>query len=133
MKLTTGEIKILIKNCLSEVSYSSVPEIKQYIAQNTIKEFTNGQIIGAIGQLVKRGDIENVERGVYKKNNNEKLFLNGKDFNDQIKLCLNNTMNELSSIIKRTDIIALDEKDYKKINRIKELKEYIDLTIEELK
>lgn len=68
MKISTAEIKMLIKKCVSKGGSYTVADLKNYITANSDKEMTRGQLSGAVFQLADAKEIIRVERGLYSKN-----------------------------------------------------------------
>ena len=130
MKISTREIKSLIIKCVSELEFCSASNLKHYVIQNTTKEVTDPQISGAIQQLLNKDILQKVERGIYKLRKYEDVSL---PFDKRIKECLAETVQNLSTIVKHTDITTLDDQDFKTLNRIKTLREQIELIIEDIK
>lgn len=127
MRLTTGEIKILIKRGVEQGESKTIPEIDAYIRQHTDKQFTRGQLTGAIAQLVDRNEIVRIERGVYQRRDaaDEQDGANvyhEVDLKIQIVACLKKTAAELARIVSSVDILAADEEDFELLNRIRALR-----------
>ena len=68
MRISTAEIKMLIKKCVSNGGTYTVEDLKNYITANSDKEMTRGQLSGAVFQLADAKEIIRVERGLYSKN-----------------------------------------------------------------
>lgn len=66
MKISTAEIKMLLKECARVEGIYTVLDFSEYIMRKSPKSFTKSQISGAITQLVDCGDIIRVERGLYR-------------------------------------------------------------------
>ncbi len=69
MKISTAEIKMLIRKCVESEGFYTADDFKKYINLHSKKEFTRGQISGALAQLVDSKDISRIDRGLYSKNN----------------------------------------------------------------
>ena len=67
MRISTAEIKMLIKECIKQGGMYTAPDFKEYIVANSGKDVTRGQISGAITQLVDMKEIVRVGRGLYAK------------------------------------------------------------------
>lgn len=52
MRISTAEIKMLIKECVRQGGMYTAPDFKEYIVENSGKDVTRGQISGGISQLV---------------------------------------------------------------------------------
>lgn len=64
-KISTAEIKRLIKNYVREGKYYTAVDFMDCVRNESGKKFTRGQISGAVAQLVDAGNIIRVERGLY--------------------------------------------------------------------
>ena len=51
--------------CLSDQENHSVQEIKNYLAQNGVDDYTEGQFAGSINTMQRNGTIRKIDRGVY--------------------------------------------------------------------
>lgn len=79
--MSTAEIKMLIKKCVKTNGTYTAADFSKYIKIKSEKEFTRGQISGALAQLTDSGDIVRVERGLYSgKNQAEQNIDNGPSF-----------------------------------------------------
>ena len=67
MKISTAEIKMLIKECIKQGGMYTARDFKEYIVANSGKDVTRGQISGAVSQLVDMKEIVRVGRGLYAK------------------------------------------------------------------
>lgn len=63
MRISTAEIKMLIKECVRQGGMYTAPDFKEYIVANSGKDVTRGQISGAVSQLVDTKEIVRVGRG----------------------------------------------------------------------
>ena len=127
MQLTTGEIKILIRNCMEQCESKTIPEIEEYIKQHSNKQCTKGQLAGAIAQLVDRNEISRIERGIYRKAKGvdgptTADAQNVANLKNQIKACLRKTTIELARIVSSFDILIADEEDFDLLNKIRTLR-----------
>ena len=127
MRLTTAEIKILIRNCMEQREPKTLAEIEQYIKENSEKQFTKGQLAGAVAQLVDRNELVRIERGIYRKAE----LVEGPDnisiqsdvgLKTQIRACLKRTAAELARIVSGFDILMADEEDFEILNKIRALR-----------
>ena len=48
MRISTAEIKMLIKECVRQGGMYTAPDFKEYIVANSGKDVTRGQISGAV-------------------------------------------------------------------------------------
>ncbi len=65
-RLKTAEIKIFLRECVQDGNCHTIDDFKKHIADNSGKSFTIGQLSGAISQLTALGELEKVERGLYR-------------------------------------------------------------------
>ena len=65
MRISTAEIKMLIKECVKQGGMYTAPDFKEYIILNSKKDVTRGQISGAVSQLIDTKEIVRVGRGLY--------------------------------------------------------------------
>ena len=134
MRLTTGEIKILIKRGMEQSESKTIPEIEEYIRQHTDKQFTKGQLTGAVAQLVDRNELVRIERGVYRRGQAADGQIDVNSCNDidlkiQIIACLKKTAVELARIVSSVDILVADEDDFELLNKIRKLRGDMELII----
>ena len=59
-------IKEMIMQLLSDGSPHSVSEMKDYLAEKEMKDYTEGQFAGSVNNLLKNKKIEKVDRGTYR-------------------------------------------------------------------
>lgn len=137
MRISTVEIKMLIKECVKTQGLYTVADLKNYIKNNSQKEVTRGQISGALYQLVDAKEIVRVERGMYSK---DMEFVSGKNISsknneieDTLKIEIYNALNkvekELENVMGNINIWELNGDNFKIITKVRDLKE----TIEEIK
>lgn len=131
MRISTAEIKVLIKKCVSKGGTYTVADLKNYITANSDKEMTRGQLSGAVFQLADAKEIIRVERGLYSRNAMS-LFDEEKvesQENSELKEGLYKTLNkiekELINVIGNVDIWNLSGEDFELITRVRELKSAI--------
>ena len=125
-RISTGEIKYLLKKYLDNHKFYVYDEFVEYLKQSTYKTFTKPQIGGAVKQLADKGEIERVERGVYQK----KVHDANTNYGEKIKYCLKNTILDLSCILKGVDITALSEEEYQKVKKLRVLASQINEVID---
>ena len=112
MKISTAEIKMLIKECVRQGGMHTAPDFKEYIAANSGKDVTRGQISGAISQLVDTKEIVRVGRGLYAKD---------------MKVTINKKKNtELATTISSIDIWELNGENFEIVTKMRELKDTIE-------
>ncbi|MGG3942092.1 hypothetical protein ABEV54_11715 [Peribacillus psychrosaccharolyticus] len=125
------QIRYYTRELLADKKEHNVQEIKDYVKNQTQKNFSPGAYAGAIRDLVAKEDgYENPKRGVY-------IFSevsNQDDMNliDTTKIILEKGINELYSEIGKKNIFTIQEDDLKTINKIKEIIKYLKTTIKDL-
>lgn len=70
----SGEIKEAIMQLLSDEKIHSVSEMKKYLSQSEINDYSEGQFAGSVHNLVKNKKIERVDRGIYRIAGAETVF-----------------------------------------------------------
>lgn len=133
MRISTAEIKMLIKECVRQGGMYTAPDFKEYIVANSGKDVTRGQISGAVSQLVDTKEIVRVGRGLFAKD--MKVAVNRKNPNDDevkdtLKIQIYNTLikveKELASTISSIDIWKLNGENFEIVTKMRELKESIE-------
>ena len=136
MRISTAEIKMLIKECVKTGGMYTATDFGKYIKTNSGKEFTRGQISGAISQLVDTRDIVRVGRGLYSKDmkslsNKNPAHRDEKD--NKLQRDIYNTLskieNDLAQITGKINIWELEAENFEIITKMRELKK----TIEDIK
>jgi len=133
MKISTAEIKMLIKECVKQSGMYTAPDFKDFIVENSEKEVTRGQISGAISQLVDTKEIVRVGRGLYAKDMkvtiNKKKSMDDK-VEDTLKIQIYNTLikveKELATTIGSIDIWKLNGENFEIVTKMRELKDSIE-------
>ena len=133
MRISTAEIKMLIKECIKQGGMYTAPDFKEYIVANSGKDVTRGQISGAITQLVDMKEIVRVGRGLYAKDikstSSKKKNLDNKA-EDTLKIQIYNTLTkvekELATTISSIDIWKLNDDNFEIVTRMRELKDSIE-------
>lgn len=139
MKISTAEIKSLMKECVTREGKYTTADFCDYIKMKSDKRFTSGQIAGAISQLVDTGYLVRVERGLYegtsaiqKKGETEGAFsMGGKNsgFQRKIMECLENTKRQLTQIAGEENIFKMSEEDYRLACEVKKINDEIEKII----
>lgn len=133
MRISTAEIKMLIKECVRQGGMYTAPDFKEYIVANSGKDVTRGQISGAVSQLVDTKEIVRVGRGLFAKN--MKVAVNKKKPNDDevkdtLKIQIYNTLvkveEELATTISSIDIWKLNGENFEIVTKTRELKDFIE-------
>ena len=63
--ISSSKLQEKIIECLSDQENHSVQEIKNYLAQNGVDDYTEGQFAGSINTMQRNGTIRKIDRGVY--------------------------------------------------------------------
>ena len=133
MRISTAEIKMLIKECVRQGGMYTAPDFKEYIVANSGKDVTRGQISGAVSQLVDTKEIVRVGRGLFAKD--MKVAVNKKKPNDDevkdaLKIQIYNTLikveKELATTISSIDIWKLNGENFEIVTKTRELKDFIE-------
>ncbi|MFR8036642.1 hypothetical protein [Clostridium fessum] len=131
MRISTAEIKMLIKKCVSNGGTYTVEDLKNYITANSDKEMTRGQLSGAVFQLADAKEIIRVERGLYSKNvmsafNEESTeSQENSELKEELYKTLNKIEKELINVIGNVDIWNLSGEEFELITKVRELKSAI--------
>lgn len=137
MKISTAEIKKLMIACAADGKPHSVADFKRYISENSSKEFTSGQISGALYQLSELGELDNVERGFYRSTgkivsnilndyveiSNVEKSEETAEYRTSIRLCLEQTEKELEEIVSGINVWKLTSAEFEFLGEIKKLNE----------
>lgn len=62
---SSSRIQEIIVEFLSDQENHSVQEIKSYLSQNSVNDYTEGQFAGSINTLLRNGTIRKIDRGIY--------------------------------------------------------------------
>lgn len=132
MKISTAEIKVLIRECVKTYGMYTTADFKNYITQKSGKEVTRNQITGAIGQLIDTKDIVRIERGLYSKDvnhidigadaNNDTANILKKEIYRTLNKMEDDLINKLGSI----SVLDLDRDNYAIITKVRALRESIE-------
>lgn len=132
MKISTAEIKVLIKECVKTHGMYTTADFRNYITKKSGKEVTRNQITGAIGQLIDTKDIVRVERGLYSKDinhidssvevNNDTEDIWKKEFYRTLDKMEDDLINKLGSI----NVLDLGRDNFAIITKVMMLKESIE-------
>lgn len=136
MKISTAEIKKLVIACAADEKTHSVADFKRYILENSNKEFTPGQISGAIYQLSATGELDNIERGLYRGTSKAVSYMNEDvdtrnldkleekaEYRTLIRLCLEQTEQQLEEIVSGINVWKLTNAEFEFLGEIKKLNE----------
>lgn len=101
----------------------TAPDFKEYIAANSGKDVTRGQISGAISQLVDTKEIVRVGRGLYAKDMKVTIIKENTDneAEDTLKIQIYNTLvkveKELATTISSIDIWELNGENFEIVTK----------------
>ena len=130
MKITTADVKILIKECVKTCGMYTAADFKNYIIKKSGKDVTRNQITGAIGQLMDTKDIVRVERGLYAKDinhiDNSVEANNDTEMKKEIYRTLNKMEDDLISKLGSINVLGLDSDDFIIITKVRMLRESIE-------
>lgn len=134
MKISTAEIKVLLKECVKTEGNYTVLDFSEYVAKNSNKSFTKSQVSGAIAQLLDTGDIVRIERGLYRRKTGEtKNNANIKTtkcknnlFAQEAVQCLNKMEDMLADFANSKKIWQLNESEFEILAKMRELKESLE-------
>lgn len=133
--LTTAEIKMFIMDCVQDGEIYAVSELKQYIASQTDKLFTPGQISGALMQLTAMEKLQSKGRGLYVIGDHAKdteaetpegagtLSEEQIKFRKQIKECMEETAQRLQKIVNQVDMFEATDEEFQFLGEIRKLNE----------
>ena len=153
MRISTAEIKMLIKECVRQGGMYTAPDFKEYIVANSGKDVTRGQISGAVSQLVDTKEIVRVGRGLFAKD--MKVTANKKKSSDDLSLMefhflgvsanskciktkydvisgkyisieLGDARSNLATTISSIDIWKLNGENFEIVTKMRELKDFIE-------
>ena len=63
--ITSSKIQEKILQYLSDEKEHTVQDIKNYLAENSFDNYTEGQFAGSITTLLRNGSIKKIDRGIY--------------------------------------------------------------------
>lgn len=127
-KITSGELKVLLRQYLKVNKYYVYAEFVNYLEQVTDKEYTQPQVAGIVKQLVDKHEIERVARGIYQRS----IPVYEQGYKKLIRDCLEDTISNLSIIIKGVDLVALSDEEYAEVKNVKVLADQIRAVIDDL-
>jgi len=133
MKISTAEIKLLLKECVRSEGVYTISDFSRYISLKSDKAFTKSQVSGAISQLVDTGMIARVERGLYKGPTQE-MGEESKEKKGKIKTrfaqeaidFLDEIENKFADFVNSKEIWKLDEHEFEILSEMRELKERME-------
>lgn len=133
MKISTAEIKMLIKECVNSCGMYTAADFGNYIRSNSGKDVTRGQISGAISQLVDTKDIVRMGRGLYSKDiksaSNKKTSSHNESeivLQKEIYDILSKVERDLSKAIGEINIWELNGSNFEIVAKIRGLKDSIE-------
>ncbi len=133
MKISTAEIKMLIKECVNSGGMYTAADFGNYLRTKSGKDVTRGQISGAISQLVDTKDIVRMGRGLYSKDTKSALNKKVSSYNEtgnvlqkEIYNILSKVENDLSKAIGEINIWELNSSNFEIVTKIRGLKDSIE-------
>lgn len=133
MKISTAEIKMLIRECVKSCGVYTAADFGNYIRLNSGKDFTRGQISGAISQLIDTKDIIRIGRGLYSKDvksiSTKSIDSHNKAENTlqkKIYDTLSKIEKDLAEVTGSINVWELDGENFDMIAKIRGLKESIE-------
>ena len=136
MKISTAEIKMLIRECVSDGGIYTSADFSDFICKNSGKEHTRGQLAGGLAQLVDSGEVVRIDRGLYQKNaekksnpvNKTEKTVSEKErlFNKEATECLDQVEKTLSEFSDSRKIWELDNEQFEILIKMRALKEQIE-------
>lgn len=134
MKISTAEIKLLLKECVKTEGFYTVLDFCKYLSEKSDKIFTKSQVSGAIAQLIDTGDIVRVERGLYKRKSEETtkcLKENIKDddmlFKQEAKQCLSKAERILAQFADSKNFMQVNEYEFQILSEMRGIKERLEV------
>lgn len=133
MKIKTAEIKMLIKQCIQVGEIYTTEDFAEYIKKNSAKEFTRGQLSGAIAQLIDAKSIVRIDRGLYSKNvekvSEEKQQSENKQdsFHKDMYELLDDFLEKLETSLNSVNIGTIDEKKLQSLLEVRNLKNKVEM------
>lgn len=138
MRISTIEIKMLIKKCVSRGGIYTIADLNDYISRESNKSFTRGQISGAISQLIDLNEISRIDRGLYtgketsenagyRKSKNESDNLKkDQQFRNGVKECLNQVEKMLENLLNEQKVWELSNEQFETLSKLRSLKTTIE-------
>lgn len=134
MKITQAELKVLIKQCVSNSGVYTIQDFLKYAHDNSDKGVTRNEIYRALSSLIKTNDIVRIEQGAYAKDFNFKCVKNNTSIINEkgIKIkkdlidYLDKMYAEFEDLIACVNIMDLSDEIYEIIIKICELKKTIN-------
>lgn len=130
MRISTAEIKILIRECVNSEGVFTNVDFARYISQKTSKEFTRSQISGAITQLVDCGDLKRIERGLFVGRDKKVSDKTGQDQNDKSSRLIQSivdwidiTEKNFDKMVGSTNVWNLTEQEFEISNEVRAYRE----------
>ena len=132
MKITQSELKVLIKQCVSNSGVYTIQDFLKYAHDNSSRGVTRDEIYRAVSSLIKTNNIVRIERGAYAKDfnfkcnnipitNEEGIKIKKDIINHLDKMCA-----EFEDLIARVNIMDLSDEIYEIIINICKLKKTIN-------
>lgn len=137
-KISTAEIKRLIKSYVREGKYYTSADFMDYVRSKSGKRFTRGQMSGAVAQLIDAGNIVRIERGLYIKGEkaDERVGSGGNTKDNTFKSNIRTALGEIQDILSKvTSVQPLDlsEEEFRILSDIRAEKENLEKIEEKCK
>ena len=133
MKISTAEIKMLVKECVKTEGVYTTSDFAKYIELHSDKDFTRSQIAGALSQLTDTKDIVKIERGLYSRDGNSIKDNSGRNFEKKVNFFKENIYdalckieNDIEGSIGTVNILELEHENFEIISKLRDLKMYIE-------
>ncbi len=129
MKISTEEVKELLKECAAQMEECRPQDFRQYIRLHSDKDCTDGQLAGAIRQLAEKGELIKIERGIYAKGDGtysirkKTVGYGESSFAIDIADCFADTAKRLELIVESVDVLNMGEADFSLLGEIRKIKE----------
>lgn len=131
MRISTAEIKLLIRKCVSQGGLYTTADFCEFINHESNKNYTRGQISGGLAQLVDLGYIARIDRGLYTRTEKSQIDSN-EESNKNIKKdqlfkkeavnCLNEIENKLEIFFDTQKISELSNEEFEILKKMRDLK-----------
>ena len=121
MKISTAEIKMLVKECVKTQGVYTTSDFAKYIELHSDKDFTRSQIAGALSQLTDTKDIVKI-----KDNSGRNFEKKVNFFKENIYDALCKIENDIEESIGTVNILELEHENFEIISKLRDLKMYIE-------
>ena len=131
MRISTAEIKLLIRKCVSRGGIYTTADFCEFINRESDKIYTRGQISGSIAQLIDLGYIERIDRGLYKEagevqrdksEDENRNFKKNQQFKKEAITCLDEIEKKLEKFFDDQKISDLSNDEFDILKKMRDLK-----------